>query len=68
MTDDDRIEAAIENEDLDELRRLAAEGQEGAADALVVIAGERGDVAELRRLAEAGSAYAGEVLADLTAD
>jgi len=64
----DRVRIAIELDDLDELRRLAAAGNPDAAEALVEIAGERADVAELQRLAKAGSDHAAEVLADLTDD
>ncbi|MGW4945408.1 hypothetical protein ACWEOZ_27890 [Actinoplanes sp. NPDC004185] len=66
MTDDYRVARAVELDDLDELRRLAAAENADAVSALIEIAGERGDVAELRRLAEAGSEHAVEVLNDLT--
>ncbi|GAA3949204.1 hypothetical protein [Actinoplanes auranticolor] len=65
---DDPVGRAVELDDLDQLRRLAASGSADAVEALVEIAGERADVAELRRLAEAGSRHAAEVLADLTDD
>jgi hypothetical protein len=68
MTDDYRVRRAVELDDLDELRRLAAAGSEEATEALVQIAGERADIAELRRLAAAGSADAAAVLADLSDD
>ncbi|MEU8235139.1 hypothetical protein AB0C12_36575 [Actinoplanes sp. NPDC048967] len=66
MADDDRVALAIERDDLDGLRRLAAGGSAEAVSALVEIAGERGDVAELRRLADGGSDHAAEILNDLT--
>ncbi len=64
----DRVRIAIERDDLDELRRLAAAGDHDAVEALVEIAAERADLAELQRLAEAGSDHAAEVLADLIDD
>ncbi|WP_433725773.1 hypothetical protein ACQP2Y_07395 [Actinoplanes sp. CA-051413] len=68
MADDDRVALAIEQDDLDGLRRFAGAGSAEAVSALVEIAGERGDVAELRRLADGGSEHAAEVLNDLTDD
>jgi hypothetical protein len=68
MIEDDRMVIAVEHDDQEALRGLAAGGSAEAMDALVEIAGERGDVSELRRLASAGSEHAAELLADLTDD
>jgi hypothetical protein len=68
MTNDWKVQRAVELDDLQELRRLADAGNDEAVDALVEIAGERADIEELRRLAAAGSAYAGEILTDLAVD
>ena len=68
MTDDHRVQRAVELDDLDELRRLADAGSNEAVEALVEIAGERADIAELRRQATAGSVTAAEILADLSDD
>ena len=59
------VEAAIESEDLVELRRLAAAGSSDAEDALVEVAAERGDLDELRRLAAAGNTDAADELLEL---
>lgn len=59
------VEAAIESEDLTELRRLADAGSADAEDALVELAAERGDLAELRRLAAAGNVDAADELLEL---
>ena len=62
------VELAGERGDLDELRRLAADGNTDAVDLLVELAGEREDLDELRRLAASGSTDAADVLAELTDD
>ena len=59
------VEAAIERDDVDELRRLAAAGSSDAEDVLVELAAERGDLAELRRLAAAGNTDAVDELVEL---
>lgn len=59
------VEAAIEAEDLAELRRLADAGSRDAEDALVELAAERGDLDELRRLAAAGNTDAADELLEL---
>ena len=62
------VELAGERGDLDELRRLAADGNTDAMDLLVEAAGEREDLDELRRLAASGNTDAADVLAELTDD
>lgn len=59
------VEAAIDAEDADELRRLAAAGSSDAEDGLVELAAERGDLVELRRLAAAGNRDAADELLEL---
>lgn len=59
------VEAAIEREDIAELRRLADAGSSDAEDALVELAAERGDLDELRRLAAAGNTDAADELLEL---
>jgi hypothetical protein len=59
------VEAAIEREDLPELRRLADAGSSDAEDALVELAAERGDLDELRRLAALGNTDAADELLEL---
>ena len=51
--------------DLDELRRLAAEGSKDAVDVLVEVAGEQGNAEELRRLAEQGNRDAADLLTEM---
>ncbi|MDY7556478.1 hypothetical protein [Cryobacterium sp. 10C3] len=51
--------------DLATLRRLAAEGNEEAANRLAELAATRGDLAELRELVDSGNELAGEKLAQL---
>jgi hypothetical protein len=53
---------------MDELRRLAAAGNSGAADQLVESAAERGDMDELRRLAAAGNSAAADQLLELASE
>lgn len=64
---DERLEGAIEREDLDGLRSLADTGSQDAVDALVELAGERGDLEELRRLADTGHRDAVDQLVELAA-
>jgi hypothetical protein len=54
-----------DDQDLADLRALAAHGDRDAADQLVELAGKRGDVHELRRLADSGTRDAADVLAEL---
>jgi hypothetical protein len=68
MSADEQVRRAVELDDLNSLRRLAAAGNPAATEALVEIAGERGDIAELQRLAATGNAHATELLTDLTDD
>ena len=65
---DERLEGAIEREDLDGLRSLADTGHRDAVDQLVELAAKRDDRDELRRLAGRGSQDAADVLADLEAE
>jgi hypothetical protein len=68
MAADNRVNRALEHDDLNGLRHLAGAGNAEAVEALVETAAERGDVAELHRLAATGSDHATEALADLTDD
>ena len=55
-------------DELSDLRAQASNGDQGAIDQLVELAGERGDFDELRRLADAGSRDAADVLVELAED
>jgi hypothetical protein len=61
-------EGFVGEDELDELRVLAAGGDEDAVAQLVELAGERGDLDELRRLAAAGSADAVDVLVEVAGE
>ena len=63
-TVDELIELAGEQGNLDELRRLAEQGNSTAADVLIEL-GEHGNLDELRRLAEQGNSTAAEQLTEL---
>ena len=58
----------MSEDDLTELRALAADGDSDAVAQLVELAGERGDVDELRRLAAAGSEDAIAVLVEVAGE
>ena len=66
--DNELIELAGERGDMDELRRLADNGNTTAADQLIEVATELGDMNELCPLADKGNTTAAEQLSELTGE